>query len=266
MIVDLEPCRADSCAFAPQDHRGSGIRSRCPEPHAAAAALCRTWLRRPGKGSQRAQTAHKRLINGSNGSNGSRIEAPWLMASGASAVETDPLRGLFEATIDGRWRVVEYEPDAELRDTEQVPLLEEGGVEGGDPRVAGHVRLLEEMAADAGIDELASAYELHCQLDELLAGKKTEMDFRGIEGCVEACRVIAARLARSENQEERRNLRRLREALERDFAESVLIFFDQQNFTAAEFAGYLEEIPDFARAFLRPFCRFFEPAPAQTES
>ena len=26
--------------------------------------------------------------------------------------------------------VVEYEPDSELRDTEQVPLLEDGGVEG----------------------------------------------------------------------------------------------------------------------------------------
>jgi len=41
----------------------------------------------------------------------------------------DPLRGLFEATIGGRPAVVEYEPDSELRDTEQVPLLEEGGIE-----------------------------------------------------------------------------------------------------------------------------------------
>jgi type I restriction enzyme M protein len=41
----------------------------------------------------------------------------------------DPLRGLFETTIDGRPAVVEYEPDPDLRDTEQVPLLEEGGIE-----------------------------------------------------------------------------------------------------------------------------------------
>jgi type I restriction enzyme M protein len=41
----------------------------------------------------------------------------------------DPLRGLFEATIGGRPAVVEYEPDPDLRDTEQVPLLEEGGIE-----------------------------------------------------------------------------------------------------------------------------------------
>jgi type I restriction enzyme M protein len=44
-------------------------------------------------------------------------------------VKADPLRGLFEATVDGKPAVVEYEPDADLRDTEQVPLLEEGGIE-----------------------------------------------------------------------------------------------------------------------------------------
>ena len=31
--------------------------------------------------------------------------------------------------IDGKAYVVEYEPDTELRDTEQIPLLEEGGIE-----------------------------------------------------------------------------------------------------------------------------------------
>ena len=41
----------------------------------------------------------------------------------------DSLRGLFAATIAGKPAVVEYEPDPDLRDTEQVPLLEPGGVE-----------------------------------------------------------------------------------------------------------------------------------------
>jgi type I restriction enzyme M protein len=41
----------------------------------------------------------------------------------------DPLRGLVPATIAGKPAVVEYEPDSDLRDTEQVPLLEEGGIE-----------------------------------------------------------------------------------------------------------------------------------------
>jgi type I restriction enzyme M protein len=41
----------------------------------------------------------------------------------------DPLRGLFPTTLDGQPAVVEYEPDSDLRDTEQVPLLEDGGIE-----------------------------------------------------------------------------------------------------------------------------------------
>ncbi len=32
-----------------------------------------------------------------------------------------PLNGFFEATIKGKPGVVEYEPDTELRDTEQIP-------------------------------------------------------------------------------------------------------------------------------------------------
>ena len=42
--------------------------------------------------------------------------------------EPNPLLGLFDATVAGKRVVVEYEPDTELRDTEQVPLLEEGGL------------------------------------------------------------------------------------------------------------------------------------------
>ena len=43
--------------------------------------------------------------------------------------DADPLRGRFAATINGRSAVVEYEPDTDLRDTEQIPLQEEGGIE-----------------------------------------------------------------------------------------------------------------------------------------
>jgi type I restriction enzyme M protein len=43
--------------------------------------------------------------------------------------QSDPLHGHFEASVEGKACVVEYEPDSELRDTEQVPLLEEGGIE-----------------------------------------------------------------------------------------------------------------------------------------
>ncbi len=41
----------------------------------------------------------------------------------------DPIHGLFEISIESKKCIVEYEPDTNLRDTEQVPLLENGGIE-----------------------------------------------------------------------------------------------------------------------------------------
>ena len=41
----------------------------------------------------------------------------------------DPMLGLYDAVAAGKRCLVEYEPDTDLRDTEQVPLLEEGGIE-----------------------------------------------------------------------------------------------------------------------------------------
>ncbi|MFN8852315.1 MAG: class I SAM-dependent DNA methyltransferase, partial [Armatimonadota bacterium] len=46
-----------------------------------------------------------------------------------SNVTADPMNGLFEATVGGKPAVVEYEADSDLRDTENVPLLEEAGIE-----------------------------------------------------------------------------------------------------------------------------------------
>lgn len=52
-----------------------------------------------------------------------------------SKVEADPLHGLYEAEIEGKVRIVEYEPDSELRDSEQISFLEapESGELGGLP-------------------------------------------------------------------------------------------------------------------------------------
>jgi type I restriction enzyme M protein len=41
----------------------------------------------------------------------------------------DPLHGLYETTIAGKRCVVEYEPDSDSRDSEQVPLQEPGGID-----------------------------------------------------------------------------------------------------------------------------------------
>jgi type I restriction enzyme M protein len=71
-------------------------------------------------------------------------------------VKADPLRGFFEFQEAGKAVIAEYEPDSELRDTEQVPLLEEGGIEAFIRReVLPH-------APDAWIDEsgIRTGYEI----------------------------------------------------------------------------------------------------------
>ncbi|MFO0701463.1 MAG: class I SAM-dependent DNA methyltransferase [Nitrospira sp.] len=111
--------------------------------------------------------------------------------------KADPLHGLFEATVNGKPAIVEYEPDSDLRDTEQVPLLEEGGIEAfirrevlpytpdawikGDATKIGYeisftrhfykpqpLRTLEEISADI----LAIEKEAEGLLDGLLKGGK----------------------------------------------------------------------------------------------
>ncbi len=44
-------------------------------------------------------------------------------------LKADPIHGRFAITLKGAQTFVEYEPDTDLRDTEQIPLLEEGGIE-----------------------------------------------------------------------------------------------------------------------------------------
>jgi len=44
-------------------------------------------------------------------------------------VAPDPIHGRYEQMVRAKCCVVEFEPDSDLRDTEQVPLLEPGGIE-----------------------------------------------------------------------------------------------------------------------------------------
>jgi type I restriction enzyme M protein len=64
----------------------------------------------------------------------------------------DPLRGLFEAVVDGKTRVVQYEPDSDLRDSEQV-ALNESALEYDDGIEAFFRREVLPHAPDAWIDE-----------------------------------------------------------------------------------------------------------------
>ena len=70
--------------------------------------------------------------------------------------EVNPLYGLYEVSIDGKKAVVEYEPDSNLRDTEQIPLLEDGGID------AFFKRAVLPYVSDAWIDQSKTqiGYEL----------------------------------------------------------------------------------------------------------
>jgi type I restriction enzyme M protein len=71
----------------------------------------------------------QKLLQGSLAERDSTAEPVIRAISKPGKAEPDPLRGLFPVTIDGKGQVVEYEPDSELRDTEQIPLQEPGGIE-----------------------------------------------------------------------------------------------------------------------------------------
>ncbi len=85
-------------------------------------------LRIEGIDPEKAHTAKEIRELRTNGTRSESAPAVIKKIHGRDAV-TNPLNGLVETTIKGRPAVVEYEPDPELRDTEQIPLLHEGGID-----------------------------------------------------------------------------------------------------------------------------------------
>ena len=71
----------------------------------------------------------KKLLQGSFAERSEDAEPVVKKRYRPGRAEPDPIRGLYEVTDGSRRVVVEYETDSELRDTEQVSLLEEGGIE-----------------------------------------------------------------------------------------------------------------------------------------
>ena len=57
-------------------------------------------------------------------------DAAPVIAKVYKRAQPDPLHGRYGVEIDGGKQVLEYESDTDLRDTEQIPLLKEGGIEG----------------------------------------------------------------------------------------------------------------------------------------
>ena len=65
---------------------------------------------------------------------------------------SDPIHGLFKTQIEGETRVVEYERDPDLSDTEQIPLTEAAGAHASGVEAFIHREVLP-YAPDAWIDE-----------------------------------------------------------------------------------------------------------------
>ena len=71
----------------------------------------------------------KRLMQGELAVTDETAQPVIKKVSSPTKAEAAPLYGRYALELDGKPNIVEYEPDPDLRVTEQVPLLEEGGVE-----------------------------------------------------------------------------------------------------------------------------------------
>ena len=74
-------------------------------------------------------TKRKRLLQTSLAER-DEAAAPVITKVHRPGTVADPTRGVYEVGEGSERRVVEFEPDSELRDTERIPLQEEGGIEG----------------------------------------------------------------------------------------------------------------------------------------
>ncbi|MCE7977454.1 MAG: SAM-dependent DNA methyltransferase [Nitrospira sp. NTP1] len=100
-----------------------------PGPHLNFNAFIDEVDADAGKHNIKLTAARKKLLKGRLAKRDERAAEVISKIHKAGKTKPDPLRGLFETTIKGKPYVVEYEPDSDLRDTEQIPLLEEGGIE-----------------------------------------------------------------------------------------------------------------------------------------
>ncbi|TXH62721.1 MAG: SAM-dependent DNA methyltransferase [Burkholderiaceae bacterium] len=145
----------------PEDEEGAGARKGLPEKKRKRLLDAKTWERDArlvevatalraalGDGLFEDHNVFRDLVDGVLKKSGTKLPAAelklilkavsWRVETAppviakvhkASKSEADPMLGLYDAVVAGKPCVVEYEPDSDLRDTEQVPLLEEGGIE-----------------------------------------------------------------------------------------------------------------------------------------
>ena len=137
LAVDLSEQRRDTffdaCLEAGEEQLGNVIRSLTPrlgqDPHLDFNHFLEALKNEMPLHRIKMTAKRKRLLQTSL----AELEAtaaPVIKKMHRRGTVADPIRGLYEAGDGGGSRVVEYEPDTQLRDTEQIPLKEEGGIEG----------------------------------------------------------------------------------------------------------------------------------------
>ncbi len=122
----------------------------------------------------------------------------------------DALRGLYETEVAGKFCVVEYEPESELRDHEQVPLLEEGGIAVHATRsVAVHARCVEGRSGDEKrrrnflhASFLSTARLAHARRNQRRHSGVRERNRRSAERNHERSCGVAAKLPQAEDRDE----------------------------------------------------------------
>jgi type I restriction enzyme M protein len=137
LAVDLSPARLDrferACAKAREEPLANLARRVAKTigagPHLDFNAFMDTCDTDADKHGVKLTAKRKKLLQ-SDLCDTSEDAAPVLKKVHKPGKATpDPIHGLFEAEVGGKHCVVEYEPDTALRDSEQVPLLEDGGIE-----------------------------------------------------------------------------------------------------------------------------------------
>ena len=137
LAVDLSEQRRDTffdaCLEAGEEQLGNVIKSLTPrlgqDPHLDFNHFLEALKNEMPLHRIKMTAKRKRLLQTSL----AELEAtaaPVIKKMHRRGTVADPIRGLYEAGDGGGSRVVEYEPDTQLRDTEQIPLQEEGGIEG----------------------------------------------------------------------------------------------------------------------------------------
>ena len=137
LAVDLSQQRRDeffdACLEAGEEQLGNVIRSLTPRlgegPHLDFNRFLEAVRDDMPLHGVRMTAKRKRLLQTSLGER-DEAAAAVIKKVHRSGTVADPIRGSYEAGEGPERRVVEYEPDSDLRDTEQIPLQEERGIEG----------------------------------------------------------------------------------------------------------------------------------------